>query len=93
MASTTPTQDMQTRHKAQEAYAQEHPEWMALAMQVINDWGREAKTLPHAIAAALQDAYERTTPPAMPVSEARGGTVRRQRPAPQHAPKIVRRTR
>lgn len=48
--------------KAAQAHAQhgrDKPEWMNLALDAINLWGRQEHTLAHAVALALEEAYRR----------------------------------
>lgn len=55
---STPNMNAQKSFKAHEAFAKAHPEWVKLAMAPIKEWGTGEVTLPHAIAKALQEAYE-----------------------------------
>lgn len=54
-----PLISMQTAAKAHAQHSKDAPEWMSLALVAINKWGRQEYTLAHAVALALEDAYER----------------------------------
>lgn len=97
-----PKLDMQQRMKNQDGFFREHPEWRGPAMDIVNEWGREEKTLNHAIADALEHAWQqgrkgvRPEPPAPPEAHEEGHTSRtvRRRPAPTPTPPpILRRAR
>lgn len=83
MATSSAT--VKQRYQAQASFAEEYPEWMGLAMVVVNAWGREEKTLPHAIAHALQEAYlhgEKNQYPYLPEPD-KPKLLKRARPAPE----------
>lgn len=93
------TQSWQNRFQAQQTYLDTRPEWAALALAVVNRWGREEATLVHAVAEALEAAYqagvagEYPEPPAPPAIQ----RIRRVRPSAtepdEPAPTRIRRTR
>lgn len=58
--------DAQRVYKAHIAFGEDHPEWMAWALKTINEWGRAEKTLAHAVAEALMEAYDLGDPPPEP---------------------------
>lgn len=71
----------QAAYKAHVKYFDDHPEWAALALYPINQWGTGKITLAHAVALALTDAYERGVANAYPeVPRAAPAFVRRPRP-------------
>lgn len=94
MASDADILSYQRTYKAHAAYAEEKPEWMHLATQAVNAWGRQEATLQQAIAQALEAAYASGVAgrypevPAPPVNP----TIRRTRPAtaPEAAPTVQR---
>lgn len=79
--------------KAHVAYCEDKPEWMALALECVNKWGKQELILQHAIALALEDAYERGVrgePPIEVIMEA-PRVIRRSRPEIKRV--LIRRTR
>ena len=70
---------------AQAAFGDEHPEFIAIAMRVVNRWGKGDVLLPHAIGEALQDAYIRGRDGRMP-RDAQPGAKIIKRSAPVVAP-------
>lgn len=96
----TSTIESQKAAAAFRAYAAEHPEWVALGLAAINEWG-DGVILQHAVAMALAQAYAMGVAgnyPAAPEPEPETPPppMRRTRPvapAPQPVPTRIRRTR
>lgn len=47
----------QEKRKKEEAFFKEHPEWLHIVMEAVNQWGREERSLNHAIGEALLAAH------------------------------------
>lgn len=54
-----PRSILQKAAKAHAQHGRDKPEWMDLALEAINLWGKQEYTLAHAVALALEDAYRR----------------------------------
>lgn len=86
----------QERYRAHMEYGDEKPQWMQMALAIVNSWGRAEATLAHAIAMGLEEAHRMGqegkepvyTPPTVQTF------VRRSRAAPPEPKRsLVRRTR
>jgi hypothetical protein len=49
---------IQMIYRAHDLHGKQEPLYMKLALAAINEWGREERTLAHAVAVAIQTAYE-----------------------------------
>lgn len=84
--------EWQRQYKNHLAYGKAKPEWMQLALEAVNGWGRGDYTLAHAVAIKLEEAYQRGeagdppqyTPPAPPRFQ--DGVLRRSKPVPEATP-------
>lgn len=50
--------DYQKRLQREAEFFKKHPEWRAIVLAAVNEWGKEQRTLNHAIGEALAAAHE-----------------------------------
>ena len=88
----------QAVYKAHIKFGEENPEWMKMALDIVNRWGRHEVTLAHAIAEGLMEAHQMGQNGDFPEPPPRPGAQVRRRTPPPTIPEtttshVIRRTR